>query len=175
MSPSPQTTRTSATPSFIVDGMLGSLARWLRLLGFDTAYCENWSDDDILRATGTRILLTRDKQLLARAATRGFTAINPGARSIADQLLRLRQQLRITFDVDPARSRCPRCNHSLSRVNKAQVSDRVPPGSLQRYTDFWECSNPDCRQVYWQGRHWQRIKRTLDETNSESSAAEPQT
>jgi uncharacterized protein with PIN domain len=155
--------------------MLGSLARWLRLLGFDTIYCENWPDDDILRATGTRILLTRDKQLLARAATRGLRAINPGARSIADQLLCLRQQLRITFDVDPARSRCPRCNHSLSCVNKAQVSERVPPGSLRRYTDFWECSNSECRQVYWQGRHWQRIKRTIDKMNSESSAAESQT
>jgi uncharacterized protein with PIN domain len=153
--------------------MLGSLARWLRLLGFDTLYCDNWSDDDILKATGTRILLTRDKQLLSRAQARRLTAINPGHRSIANQLLHLSEQLDISFEADPARCRCPHCNHPLIRASKVQVCDRVPAGSLRRYAEFWECSNPECRHIYWQGRHWQRIKQTLAETNSESSGRKP--
>lgn len=168
-----QTTGRRPAPFFIVDGMLGTLARWLRLLGFDTIYCDNWSDDEILKATGTRTLLTRDKQLLSRAQARGLNAINPGHCSIANQLLRLREQSHITFEADPARCRCPHCNHLLRSVSKAKVSDRVPAGSLRRYTQFWECRNPECRQVYWQGRHWQRIGRTLAEADSESSTQKP--
>lgn len=170
MSPRPTTATASTTPSFIVDGMLGSLARWLRLLGFDTIYCDNWSDDAILSATGSRVLLTRDKELLSRAANLGLVVINPGHGSIANQLLRLRQNLCITFEVSPARCRCPRCNHPLIQVAKPQVSDRVPPASLRRHAEFWECSNPECRKVYWQGRHWQRIKQTLAEQASDSGA-----
>lgn len=149
-------------PTFILDGMFGSLARWLRLLGYDTIFCNDWVDDDILTATEERILLTRDKELLTRAQSRGLKAFNPGSRSIASMLRRLQEHLGIEFILNPSRSRCSRCNASLAHAPPEEVKDQVPPRSFHQHTLYWQCTNKDCRQVYWQGRHWQRIQATLN-------------
>jgi uncharacterized protein with PIN domain len=149
-------------PKFLLDGMLGSLARWLRLLGYDTLYCETQSDDEILEQTQHRILLTRDTLLLTRAQKQGVTVINPGSGSIEEMLQRLQDELGIRFLIDPNQSRCPQCNSPLLSATREEIQDRVPQKSLIRHHQFWQCVNPQCRKVYWQGRHWVRIQQTLD-------------
>jgi uncharacterized protein with PIN domain len=151
---------------FIVDAMLGSLVRWLRLLGYDALYCEIQSDDEILEKIGDRILLTRDRELTIRGQKRGFRVLNPGSGSIRAMLQRLEEELEIQFNPDPDRSLCPQCNAPLMRKNRFQVQDYVPQGSLSKHTTFWQCTNPQCAQVYWQGRHWTRIKKTLRQLKS---------
>ena len=146
---------------FIVDAMLGSLARWLRFLGFDTLYYETQSDDEILENVSDRILLTRDKELISRAKNRGLRVLNPGSGPKKEMLEKLEYILDIQFVANPDRSRCPHCNSKLQRKSRNQVLDQVPPGSLRNHDTFWQCENSQCHQVYWQGRHWTRIQNTL--------------
>ncbi len=149
-------------PTFILDGMYGSLARWLRLLGYDTIFCNDWVDDDILIATEDRILLTRDKELITRAQTRGLKVFNPGSRPIYKMLRRLQEYLGTEFILNPSKSRCSLCNARLAHAQPEEVKDRVPARSFNQFTLYWQCTNKDCRQVYWQGRHWRRIQATLN-------------
>jgi uncharacterized protein with PIN domain len=150
-------------PSFVCDAMLGSLTRWLRLLGFDTLYIEKKTDTDILSIIEKRILLTRDKELLIRATKQGLKAFNPGTPPISSMLQQLQKEFRITYSLDPNQSRCSLCNSPLKPAKPDEVRERVPPGSLSHHDKFWECTNPECRQVFWQGRHWKRIQQTLQE------------
>ncbi|MFW9830863.1 MAG: Mut7-C RNAse domain-containing protein [Candidatus Thorarchaeota archaeon] len=152
-------------PKFIVDAMLGELARWLRFLGYDSIYCESEFDEEILASTQNRILLTRDKQLILQAQTRGLTAINPGNPPIQHMLQRLHDALGIRFKADPNKSRCPHCNERLNLAAPIEVQSRVPQGSLQHHKQFWQCQNLSCQKIYWQGSHWTKIKDTLDKLN----------
>jgi len=159
----------SHTLSFLLDGMLGSLARWLRLLGYDTIYLRDPPDRELLSSARVqhRILLTRDKSLLEQAQRLGITALNPGPAPVRGMLLRLHKQLGINLNPNPDQSRCPRCNSPLTRATPEQVSGLIPPGSLRYHSRFWQCTNPDCRQVYWEGSHWRRIRRTLQASREE--------
>ena len=146
--------------------MLGSLARWLRFLGYDTLYCGTEPDDEILSRIDGRILLTRDKELIIRARKRGYPVVNPGSGSIGSMLHQLKQQLGIRFIANPAQSRCAQCNSPILECTRDQVKGLVPNGSLRRHDRFWQCTNPRCQQVYWLGRHWVRIQKTLDKLES---------
>ncbi|MFX0168509.1 MAG: Mut7-C RNAse domain-containing protein [Candidatus Hodarchaeota archaeon] len=146
---------------FIVDAMLGSLSRWLRFLGFDTWFCATQTDDEILDRVNSRVLLTRDKELIHRALHRGCTVVNPGYRSIRSMLQKLQEELGLQFVADPMKSRCPECNSSIKVVGHNEVIGLVPSKSLHRHDTFWQCENKTCLKVYWQGRHWTRIQKTL--------------
>jgi uncharacterized protein with PIN domain len=148
---------------FILDGMLGSLARWLRLFGYDTLYCATQSDDEILNEVQDRVLLSRDIELVTRARKLGLRAINPGEGSVEKMLQSLQNELGVRFTDDPNRSRCPQCNTLVRPVPKEEVEADVPEGSFKRHNQFWRCTNPTCQKVYWQGRHWKRIRRTLNQ------------
>lgn len=154
-------------PKFIADAMLGSLTRWLRFLGYDTLCCETETDDEILAKIDERILLTRDKELILRARKRGYPVVNPGSGSIGSMLYQLKQELGIRFIANPAKSRCAQCNSSLLERSRDQIRGLVPSGSLRRHDRFWQCTNPSCQQVFWLGRHWIRIQKTLDKLESQ--------
>ena len=156
-------------PTFILDGMLGSLARWLRLLGFDVLYCKDRTDDEILSIVNDRILLTRDKELLVRAQNQGFKAFNPGPPPITQMLRWLQERLRLSFNIDPDQSRCSLCNSRLSPARPNDVRNDVPPKSFRHQRQFWQCTNQDCQKVYWQGRHWRRIRLTLRDISNIAS------
>ena len=149
-------------PRFIVDSMLGSLARWLRMMGYDTVYARNWHDSRILReaeATG-RIIVTRDRGLYRRARRKGLEAVlvvEDVPRSLA--ILSLAYGVRL--EVNPAHSRCPLCNAPLRRASKEEVKGRVPPEVYRGHDEFWVCTR--CGQVYWRGGHWRGIQKVLSE------------
>ncbi len=75
----------------------------------------------------------------------------------------LQDELGVRFTEDPNRSRCAQCNSPVRPVPKEEVEDDVPEGSFKRHHQFWRCTNPACQKVYWQGRHWIRIRRTLNQ------------
>ena len=156
----------STQPRFILDGMLGSLARWLRLFGYDTLYCDTQSDDEILDQVQDRVLLSRDIELITRARAMGLKAMNPGEESMETMLQSLQDELGVRFTEDPNQSRCPQCNTPVRLVPKAEVKADVPEGSFKRHHQFWRCTNTACQKVYWQGRHWKRIRRTLNQLGS---------
>jgi uncharacterized protein with PIN domain len=148
---------------FLLDGMLGSLARWLRIGGYDTEYLKDTPDDDLIEEArrSERILLTRDEVLAIRAKKRGVEAVLLKGEADEDALAELASALHLTFD--PTQARCPKCNHTVDKVEKAVVVGKVPEGTYKVIEDYWLC--PSCGGVYWRGSHWPRIVETLSHAN----------
>ena len=139
---------------FLVDGMLGRLAKWLRAAGHDTAYEPPFDDLALVeraRREG-RVLLTRDQELARR---RGVRALLIGSEELDRQL----QQVLSLFPATSTGSRCLRCNVVLEEVPLSAVQDFVPVYVRQHQERFWLC--PACRRVYWQGSHWQHMQERL--------------
>ncbi|MGH8120614.1 MAG: Mut7-C RNAse domain-containing protein [Gammaproteobacteria bacterium] len=142
------------TPRFIADVHLGALARYLRMLGFDTLYEENWRDAQIaaVSARDRRIVLTRDRDLLMhKIITHGrfVRAIRP-----RDQLREVVDAVDLTGCISPF-TRCMECNSELVRISKQHVQHRLPPDTLEAFTQFSQCGS--CARVYWQGSHYRRM------------------
>ena len=141
-------------PRFVVDNHLGRLAVYLRLLGFDTLYRNDYQDPELARTAGAeeRILLTRDRRLLMRREVVYGCCL----RSLQprEQLVEISRRYRLAERAQPFR-RCLRCNHPLRRVTKAEVWDRLQPLTQQYYEEFALC--PACDQVYWKGSHYEHM------------------
>lgn len=147
-------------PRFAVDAMLGRLARWLRLLGYDAFYDPSLDDRELARlaASSGRIVLTRDRGLLARRlVTRGLLVDHD---HLADQLLCVVAAFGLV--VDPARcfTRCLECNELTRTVGPEAVAGRVPPYVLRHAGAFREC--PACHRVFWAGTHRRLAMRELE-------------
>lgn len=140
----------------LCDHMLGSLARWLRFMGNDTAYPEPGPDRALIQRVRTenRVLLTRDKELAGRVAG----AIRIRSDDLEEQIREVAAALPLRL-VDPL-SRCSLCNETLEPVAPEKVRDIVPDGVLSRHETFWRC--PSCRRVYWQGSHWDKMVARLN-------------
>jgi len=132
----------------LADGMLGKLAKWLRLLGYDTAYDNAASDRELARRARAegRVLLTRDRGL---AACRGLRTLLIQSEVLEEQVQEVRDGL--GGPPHPALSRCSVCNAVLEPISPAEIADRVPPYVLKTQTEFRRC--PGCGRVYWPGSH----------------------
>lgn len=142
---------------FIVDQMLGTLAKWLRVLGYDTVFSPALDDPDlarIARAEG-RILLTRDTQLAKR---KGLRVILVDSDQPREQILQVAGALNLPLE-RPTLSRCLRCNELLVDASPDSVADIVPPYVLATQSHFRRC--PSCGRIYWQGTHWARMQQRL--------------
>ncbi len=149
-------------PRFIADAMLGDLARWLRMLGYDTVYARDLPDPVIVEkaAREKRILLTRDRGLYIRARKKGVPVIPIDTTDIAERIAIVARRIGISLDLDPDNSRCPLCNAPLRRALRSEVRGRVPRRVYEERREFWICTG--CGQVYWRGRHWRGIEAILE-------------
>ncbi|WP_447971953.1 nucleoside-triphosphatase [Nitrospira sp. Kam-Ns4a] len=139
---------------FLADVMLGKLARWLRVLGHDTAYDRNATDQELIRRAlaEDRWLLTRDGYLAQRKVLRGRRSLLT-SDGLDDQLRQLGQELAIPLWVGAETfSRCPDCNRVLKAISASQAAPHVPPFVAARHHLFVQC--PGCGRVYWPGPHW---------------------
>ena len=146
---------------FVIDGMLGKLARWLRMMGHDVEYSNSLDDSQLLTIAEKqqRILLTRDFELYQHAVAKEADAFHVEGQTEEQRLSELAQRFGISLEIDMATSRCPKCNTQVKPISKEKVAGRVEKNTFEHYTEFWEC--PKCGQVYWQGAHWTRIRETL--------------
>ncbi len=149
-------------PRFIADAMLGRLARWMRLLGYDVLYHAGLDDREIARLAvrERRIVLTRDREL---AASRAIRLDRPALLVDADGV---REQLALVFDaldLEPSAgrlfTRCSRCNGVLADATRETVRGRVPPFVLNTSTRFSTCDG--CGRVYWDGTQRRLMRRRL--------------
>jgi uncharacterized protein with PIN domain len=146
-------------PRFVADVMLGRLAKWLRIAGFDVVYSNRITDDELVAFSQRegRIILSKDTRLLVRRAVRQFIYLE------SDDI---RAQIRQVFGVTgtaslPALlSRCLDCNEMLEKVSREKVRERVPPYVFATQTSFKRC--PRCNKTYWAGTHRQAVLRTLE-------------
>jgi len=146
-----------ATGPFLLDAMLGKLATYLRMCGYDAAYAldrDVEADEAVLalaRAEG-RTLLTRDVDLAARADR----SLLLTERDPTDQLREL-AAAGVSLVLDERASRCGRCNGHVEPVPAdAEPPDYAPDADE---TPQWHCTA--CGQVFWRGSHWDRVRETL--------------
>ena len=148
---------------FVIDGMLGKLTRWLRIMGHDALYLNDAKDRDLVANAirENRILLTSDVALYRLATARGADAYLVKGRTEAERLASLANRFKLDLSVNTADSRCPVCGSSLKEVSKKEVREKIPAATFNAFNEFWTCSNSECAKVYWQGSHWENIHALL--------------
>jgi uncharacterized protein with PIN domain len=146
--------------TFIVDGMLGKLAKWLLILGFDTAFNPRWDDDDLLAKARKekRMLLTRDHGLLLRA--KGLDSLFVASENWKEQVGQVLRDFGLEKEIR-AYSRCLVCNVPLKTLSKAQARNLVSACVHERAETFSLC--PVCGRVFWQGTHFGAMEKSLRE------------
>ena len=143
---------------FVADVHLGKLTKYLRLCGFDTYYRTDFSDKEIinLAISDKRVILTRDIGLLKnKKVTHGYWI-----RSIyyCEQL----KGVILHFDLKnqiTLFTRCMECNGLLEDVTKKEILNRLLPKTRQYYRKFKKCH--DCNRIYWNGSHYQSMKKNI--------------
>lgn len=143
-------------PRLLLDVHLGALARRLRLLGVDTAYSNDADDDQLVeQAAGEdRLLLTQDRGLLRRRALRRAAYVRGSDPD--DQLGDVLDRFRLSL---APYTLCTACGGTVQPVSKAEVLDRLEPGTRRTQQDFARCAS--CDQVYWRGAHAARLERLV--------------
>jgi hypothetical protein len=140
---------------FEADVHLGRLARLLRMMGFDTTYGADRTDEELVASARReqRVVLSRDRGLLKRRlVTHGYLVRSQDPRTQLEEVLTrfdLARQVQLF-------SRCMDCNTPLARVSRASVLDHVPPVVAELCRDFSRC--PRCGRVFWRGTHWESMR-----------------
>jgi uncharacterized protein with PIN domain len=145
-------------PFFLADAHLGGLARFLRMLGFDTLHDPALRDAQIRRLARDerRIVLTRDRELLkCRDIARGCYV---HAVRVEAQLAEVAERYGLATRARPF-TLCLRCNLPLQRVEKAAVAERLPEKVRLLQSEFTRC--PGCDRVYWPGSHYERMRELM--------------
>jgi uncharacterized protein with PIN domain len=152
---------------FIVDGHLGSLARDLRLLGFDVAYDPQAEDRQLLDVMEceNRALLTRDRRLLMHGVVK--TGYCPRSQNADEQTVEVIRRFDLLGSLAPF-TRCLRCNAPLRKVPKAEVIERLEPLTKIYYDQFRRCTG--CGQIYWPGSHFSKLQKRIEEIRVNSTS-----
>jgi uncharacterized protein len=143
---------------FVADTHLGRLAAYLRMIGFDTVYRSDFTDEELAKisASEKRILLTRDRGLLKRnVVSRGYCVRATNSRK---QLAEVMLRFDLSRSIAPF-ERCLHCNELLRPTRKELIGDRLQPETKQYFDEFWIC--PGCEQVYWKGSHYRRMRQLI--------------
>lgn len=143
---------------FIVDEMMGKLARLLRMAGFDTLYHTRLSDDQLLQIAQEqgRLLITRDKALAERASP--IKVLHISSTNPFEQFRQVVASLKLNVE-ERAFERCLECNSPLRPMKKEDCQRLVPPRVFEFHHEFYQC--PKCHKIYWPGTHYQSMKEKL--------------
>ena len=144
---------------FIVDRMLGRLAKWLRILGYDTLYWRGSDPKALLKKGSGRIFLTRTVKFPHGETFRKVLLIRED-----DPDLQLKSVIReLGLKVDDCRlfSRCVLCNEQLRRIPKEEAEGKVPDFVFSTHSDFHSC--PACSRIYWEGTHQEHMRKKVAE------------
>ncbi|MEM5774845.1 MAG: Mut7-C RNAse domain-containing protein [Anaerolineaceae bacterium] len=146
---------------FIADTHLGKLVVYLRMLGFDTLYSQDFTDPQIAETAARegRIVLTRDRGLLKRnLVTHGLYVHATQPRLQTAEVV---QRLKISAAMTKPFTRCLACNHLLEAIDKQHLAGRLPPNTEKYYDSFQHC--PGCGRIYWKGSHYQKMQKFIEE------------
>jgi len=141
-------------PKFIADVHLGRLTRYLRMMGLDVLYKNNFKDEEIVEISlnEKRTILTRDRGILKRSeVTHGYWVRSTKVEEQVKEVLR-------RFDLQKEIkefTRCIECNEWLKSIKKETIIDQLPPKVTNSQKEFYEC--PSCKKIYWKGTHYLRM------------------
>ncbi|MGA1868500.1 MAG: Mut7-C RNAse domain-containing protein [bacterium] len=146
---------------FYVDNMLGRLARWLRILGYDAVYSKTgikWADIQTDRTlTSEIIILTRNTRLYKNIGTRRALFIKDDHFRL--QIRQVVQELGLHFQENIFLSRCVECNIPLSPIKKEKIESRIPEYVFQIQRNFYQCTQ--CKRIYWPGTHYFQMENEI--------------
>jgi uncharacterized protein len=158
--------------TFLADAMLGSIARKLRIFGFDTLYVAHAHDNEILKMgiDQNRVILTADKELFKRIVKAGTRGVLVSCSSDAEDLVHILSKNGITsIDLNGIGSRCSICNGLLTGRTPVQVKNTIPDKVAACHSEFFQCV--DCSKVYWEGGHLRRIRALAKSVDSKLGRA----
>ena len=146
-------------PTFVVDAMLGNLARKLRLLGYDSLYDSSIDDSELISIgkRQRRIIVTKDEGLSNAAEREGISAVLIRGNDQLEQIAQVAAGAGLSgFRIDTGSSRCSVCNGRLGPIEKIRIRDKVPPAIFERQEKFWVCAG--CKKIYWEGTHFEKLQ-----------------
>ena len=143
---------------FVADCMLGKLAKWLKILGFDTAYFSKIEDEDLLifAQSESRVLLTRDNELIEKSGKISALFIN--SEKWSEQIQQVLDEYNLKGKTKP-NSRCIECNTVLKNLPKERAKNLVTPFIYKNANDFSLC--PECGRVFWKGTHHRNMEEKI--------------
>jgi uncharacterized protein with PIN domain len=148
---------------FIVDHNVGKLAKWLRMMGYDTLSFTGEDDSSMIAIAlaEDRIILTRDTHIMERrlVTTGRLKAILIAYEMPELQIKQVIAALKLDIHFQPF-SLCLECNQPLVKKDREQVRGRVPPYVFKTQQQYMEC--PACNRIYWRGTHWRAMTRKLE-------------
>jgi len=148
---------------FFADNNVGKLAKWLRMMGYDTRFFNSGDDSSMIAIAlaEDRVILTRDTQIMRRrVVTSGqLTAILIQSDEPEQQMRQVIDSLNLDCQFKPF-TICLECNQLLVPRTREQVKDLVPPYVFQTQVQYVEC--PTCHRIYWRGTHWQAMTGKLN-------------
>jgi uncharacterized protein with PIN domain len=152
-------------PCFVLDQHLGRLAAYLRMMGFDTLYRNDYHDEELAQVSHDqgRFLLTRDVGLLKRSMVIYGYYVRETHRE--KQLTEITHRFGLMQWIAPFKH-CMKCNGLLEMVDKASVLADLPPGTAEHYKEFHRCDS--CGQIYWKGIHYQRMQALMEQVLNHS-------
>jgi len=154
-------------PIFVVDAMLGNLAKKLRILGYDSKYFSSIEDDKIISIAKNekRIILTKDEQLTKIAEKQNVSFVLIRGNDELEQIVQINAKIKLDrFVVDTNNSHCIACNGKLESVEKFRIIGKIPEGIFEREKEFWMCDS--CKKVYWEGTHFQKLQEFATKLNN---------
>jgi hypothetical protein len=155
----PSFTQVRGAPRFVADVMLGRLAKWLRIAGFDVLYSNTFPDDELVRISNSegRVLLSRDTRLLVRRAVRQFIFLE--SQDLPTQIRQVFKTMHIAGLSSPL-TRCLSCNERLQETTRESVRGMVPAFVYETQVHFKSC--PSCGKIFWAGTHRTSVIRNLE-------------
>ena len=148
---------------FLVDAMLGNIAKKLRLLGFDSEYFSDIDDSKLIEKARieNRIILSKDQNLINRAKKNELSSVYITKENEIEQFLEILESIHLKFDkISGNTARCTKCNSLTSQINKTEITNKVPLGVLENNDKFWKCDG--CDQIYWEGTHIKNLQKFVN-------------
>ena len=144
---------------FLVDSMLGNIAKKLRLFGFNSEYISDIDDSKLIEKAKNenRTIISRDRSLIDRANKNEISSVYITKENEIEQFLEITKTTHLQFDeISGDSARCTKCNSPTSKINKIEIEDKIPKRVLEYHDKFWKCDR--CDQIYWEGTHIKNLQ-----------------
>jgi len=154
---------------FLVDAMLGNIAKKLRILGFDSEYVSDIDDSKLIEKAKNenRTIISRDRNLIDRAKKNEISSVYITKENEIEQFLEILETTHLQFDeISGDSARCTKCNSPTSQINKLEIKNKIPEGVLEYHDKFWKCDR--CDQIYWEGTHIKNLQEFIHKINLKS-------
>jgi len=144
---------------FLVDAMLGNIAKKLRILGFDSEYVSDIDDSKLIEKAKNenRTIISRDRNLIDRTKKNEISSVYITTENEIEQFREILETTHLQIDeISGDSARCTKCNSPTSQINKLEIENKIPQGVLEFHDTFWKCDG--CDQIYWEGTHIKNLQ-----------------